>query len=202
SLESKFYAERRQAGDRLWTYVCCSPKPPHANFFVDEPATDHRVLFWQTRQAGATGFLYWSTCWWDGLPMPSASQPCFPDAPIRLSEHSTYKSYKTNGDGLLIYPGKDMTPLPSIRLEVIRDGIEDYEYLALLSRLVEKAKALPPAKRPAPQVLQQAEDLCLVPETISHSVTNYTKDPNVLFERRRQVGDVIERLASVLPPEP
>lgn len=196
SLASDFYAKRRQAGDTLWTYVCCSPKPPFANFFVDEPAIDHRIVFWQARQHGATGLLYWSTSWWDGLPTAASGKPCFPDAPIRFTELGTYKTFKANGDGFLLYPGKNMSPLPSIRLEAIRDGIEDYESLAMLSRLVEQARRLPPARQPPMELMKHAEALSLVPESISRGMTDYTKDPNTLFDRRRQINETIETLVA------
>ena len=52
---------------------------------------DHRILFWQLRQAGGTGFLYWSTSWWDGLPNAASGEPCFPDVPIHFSDLGTYK---------------------------------------------------------------------------------------------------------------
>jgi len=201
-LEAPFYAKRLAAGDTLWTYVCCSPKPPHANFFVDQPATDHRVLFWQTRKAGATGLLYWCVCWWPGLPTPASGKPTLPNATIDFADLGTYKSYGDNGDGLLIYPGPDFTPYSTIRLEVIRDGIEDYEYLALLARLVAKAKALPKAKRPPADLLHAAEALCVVPEAISRSMTDYTKDPNAILDRRRQVADMLDRLTALLNPKP
>lgn len=200
-LDSDFYAKRIEAGDTLWTYVCCGPKPPHANFFVDEPATDHRVLFWQTWQHGATGLLYWCLTIWDGLPTPSQGQPCFPEAPIHLKDHTTYKSFQTNGDGLLVYPGPDREPIPSIRLEVIRDGIEDYEYLALLARLIQKAEALPEARGPGPELLDEGRALLGVPESISRTLTDYTKDSHVIIDRRRQVGDMIERLVELLGEE-
>ena len=193
-LGSPFYANRVEAGDTLWTYVCCSPRPPYANFFIDRPATEHRVLFWQTWNARATGFLYWCVCLWKGLPSPSAGKESWPDVPIHMKDHSCYKSFKDNGDGLLIYPGPDMTPYPSVRLEIIRDGIEDYEYLAMLSRLVAKAKALPASKQPAPSVLKGAADLCRVPETISRSMKEYTQQPQHIIQRRREVGDMIEHL--------
>jgi hypothetical protein len=45
-----------------------------------------------------------------------------------------------NGDGMLIYPGKN-GPLPSIRLKMIRDGLEDYEYLTLLKKVSDKVSA-------------------------------------------------------------
>jgi hypothetical protein len=53
----------------------------------------------------------------------------------------------------------------------------------------------------APEVLKKAEELCLVPETISRTLTDYTKDPNVLFERRREVNDMLERVTQALGAE-
>lgn len=200
-LDSDFYAERLKAGDALWTYVCCGPRPPYANFFVDEPAVDHRVVFWQARQYGATGFLYWCVTIWDGLPMAHSGEPCFPDVPISLKDHLTYQAFQTNGDGLIAYPGKDMQPLSSVRLEVIRDGIEDYEYLAMLARMVEKARALPVDRRPAKELLEQAEALTQVPESVSRTLTDYTKDPQVLLQRRQEIGDAIEKLTEILGRE-
>jgi hypothetical protein len=45
-----------------------------------------------------------------------------------------------NGDGSLFYPGRtdriggnQDIPIESIRLKLIRDGLEDYEYLSLLA---------------------------------------------------------------------
>ena len=198
-VDDDFYRARKQAGDTLWIYICCGPKPPHANFFIDEPAIDHRVVFWQARQAGATGFLYWCVCWWEGLPGPTSDKPHFPDVPVVLKDQAgTLLRLGVNGDGILIWPGPDMTPYPSLRLEVVRDGIEDYEYLALLERCVEKAKALPQDRRPPQEVIEKAEELCRVPEEISRSLTDYTKDPAPLLARRKAVGDMIERLTAVL----
>ncbi|HUT91722.1 MAG TPA: glycoside hydrolase domain-containing protein [Thermoguttaceae bacterium] len=197
--ETEFYGDRLEAGDALWTYVCCSPKLPHANFFIDEPASDHRVLFWQARKLGATGVLYWCVCWWPGLPTPAAGERAFPDVPVDLADAETYRSFKCNGDGLLVYPGPDWTPYSSIRLEVIRDGVEDYEYLALLSGLIEKAKALPDDRRPDAALLREAESLSLVPDSISRTMTDYTKDPQSLLNRRQRVAEMIERLAEFGP---
>ncbi len=194
AMNSPFYEERREAGDTLWTYVCCGPLPPHANFFIDQPATDHRVLFWQTWKAGATGLLYWGICIWDGLPSVAAGEPHWPDVPARMEDHTTYKTFKVNGDGLLVWPGPNLEPIPSIRLECIRDGIEDYEYLALLGRLVEEAKEMGVATK----LVAEAEELLVVPEEISASMTDYTKDAGLVLERRRMVGDMIEVLMEEL----
>ncbi len=199
--ETDFYRDRLAAGDTLWTYVCCSPKPPHANFFIDEPAVDHRVLFWQAHKLGATGLLYWCVCWWPGLPTPASGGPAFPEVPIDMADAGTYQSFKCNGDGMLVYPGPDWTPYSSLRLEVIRDGIEDYEYLALLADLVEKAKALSDARRPDTALLAEAESLAHVPDSISRTMTDYTKGPQDLLNHRRRVAEMIERLAQLVPED-
>ncbi|MBC8443459.1 DUF4091 domain-containing protein, partial [PVC group bacterium] len=115
--------------------------------------------------------------------------------PFRFKDVATYKSYKDNGDGLLVYPGPNLTPYSSIRLEVIRDGIEDYEYLALLTRTLAAAKALPRAKQPPQALIEEAEALCVVPEHISRNMSVYTNCPEDIFARRRQVADMVERLA-------
>ncbi len=195
ALESPFYAQRRKAGDRVWTYVCCGPTPPYANFFIDQPPTAHRVLFWQAWQHGATGFLYWCMTYWLGLPRPVDSAEYFPKIPIRLKDLRTYKSFRVNGDGLLIYPGADKSPWPSVRLEIIRDGIEDYEYLALLSRLLKRARSLPAGRRPPRELLKRAERLLEVPPEISKSMTRWTTEPSAIYSRRAQIARVIERLS-------
>jgi hypothetical protein len=198
-----FYRARLAAGDRLWLYVCCAPRPPYANFFVDEPAMDHRILFWQARQAGATGVLYWGVCWWAGLPGPANGQAGFPEVPIRFAEHlQTYRDFGTNGDGLLVWPGPGMTPYPSIRLEVIRDGIEDYEMLALLERCVRAAEALPVGRRPGASELGRARQLSVVPGEISRGFTQFTHDRRVLQERREAILGAVEGLVKVLGGEP
>jgi len=194
-----FYDQRRQAGDTIWLYVCCSPVPPYGNFFVDVPSIDHRILFWQTKKAAATGFLYWTVAQWDPVDSPASGKPCFPDIPFEITKQRMYAGpWKVNGDGLLVYPGKNMTPLPSIRLEVIRDGIEDFEYLALLEKLVNDAEKLPASRQPAQPMIAEARKLCGVPDRISHSFTEFTKDPELILTRRKQIAEMIEKLDGIL----
>ena len=47
----------------------------------------------------------------------------WPEVPIHFKDLGTAQSFKVNGDGVLLYPGPGLTPYPSLRLEVIRDGI-------------------------------------------------------------------------------
>lgn len=187
-----FYQDRRAAGDALWVYVCCSPKPPLANFFIDEPGVDHRVLFWQAKKLGATGFLYWCMTWWNGLDVPLT-----PDSDVvDLTKADTVDRFKVNGDGILAWPGPDFEPYSSIRLEIIRDGVEDYEMLALLDEAVRRLEEAGPSDPDTRAILAEAKRLQQVPDAITDAkdLTVFTKRPEVLLKRREEVGRVLERL--------
>ena len=172
-----FLEERRRLGEDVWLYVCCGPRPPYANFFIDQPGSDHRILFWQAWQENATGVLYWRVNYWHGLlPTAGRTEVQWPDEPWDLEQLATWREFKVNGDGWLVYPWHDWTPLASVRLENVRDGIEDYEYLALLGEL-------------AP-----GDDLTAVGEDISESFTRFTRDPRVLEARREGIARRIVEL--------
>jgi hypothetical protein len=104
----------------------------------------------------------------------TAGEERWPDVPWDQEKAATYREFKVNGDGFLIYPGRDWTPWPSVRLENVRDGIEDYEYLWLLRE-----------RRPDSPLLTVGED-------ISRDFTHFCKDPTVLEKRRLAMAWAIE----------
>ncbi|NSW54516.1 MAG: DUF4091 domain-containing protein [Armatimonadetes bacterium] len=181
----EFYSSRQKAGEEIWWYVCCGPGPPYANFFIDQPALDHRVLFWQTWQRGVTGLLYWQTTWWEGnIPQGGSDAAANPDSWVTAS----HKVFKVNGDGHLLYPGAEKEPVPSIRLAVIRDGIEDYDYLALLQAKLGEARV--------PQLSKDRyEALLEVGPEISRSLTSFASDATVIRQRRDAIALALEALA-------
>lgn len=163
-------------GDQVWWYVCCVPAHPYANWFVDYPAADARLLFWMTWKYRVTGFLYYAVNNWES----NRKQPKrWPEGPWNAFTFDDY-----NGDGQLIYPGPN-GPLSSIRLECIRDGIEDYEYFYLLSQLTKRAKG---------KDVTQARKLLAVDSRVVKSLTDYTADPHVILSARRELAAAIERL--------
>ncbi len=170
----EFLEQRRAAGEDVWLYVCCGPTPPYANFFVDQPGIDHRIVFWQTWARHCTGFLYWRVNYWHGMFPEIPENAQWPDETWDLANLATYKEFKVNGDGWLLYPGPDMEPWPSVRLENIRDGIEDYEYLHLLREL-------------APE-----HELLRLPDDVAGSFTEFTRTPERLTELRKALARSIE----------
>jgi hypothetical protein len=114
-----------------------------------------------------------------------------------------YIGYWGNGDGRFVYPPDSETlgplgplgppavegPVNSIRWEMLREGMEDYEYLWLLRSLV----ANPPDGAKA-EDLTEAKALLDLPQEIVADQTHFARDPRPLYEHRRRVAEVIERL--------
>ena len=83
------------------------------------------------------------------------------------------------------YPHSDgLEETPSIRWEMIRHGVQDYEYLWLLNDLIQKN-----GKKG-----QRYRDLLQVPKSLAENDKEYTTDPRVLQDRRDKIAHAIEKL--------
>jgi len=190
--------EARAAGDRTWWYVALNPKsPPYANFFIDQPASDHRILFWQTWQYEAEGFLWWGLgqypLVWHRSGVAKSVDPLWRLADAKKWPDHPWNDMNHRGDGHLIYPGQNAEPVSSIRLEMVRDGLEDYEYFVLLRDLLEKMPDLSQERRE--HILTLLE---FSPE-ISQSLTSFTADPDQLAIRRAAIAAAISELKQMNP---
>jgi hypothetical protein len=124
----------RKKGIEIWNYVAWVPHTPYCNFLIGMSAMQHRMLFWQEWKYRTTGLLYWSTDWWANNE-GGTTDPWTDMATVKWASKDVF------GDGSLLYPGKPMGhdgPLPSLRLKLIRQGMQDYDYIKLAS---EKAGA-------------------------------------------------------------
>lgn len=99
----------RQAGKEFWLY------DNGRTFARNASAADTRLVPWQSWPRGISGYLQWAMgADWD-------------------------KSYATNGQTWLIYPkNAGEPPIASLRLEIFRDGIEDYCYFEMMKTLPQK----------------------------------------------------------------
>ena len=198
--------QRRRHGEKFWWYVCCGPKAPYCTLFIDHPGTELRVWLWQTWKRKIDGILVWQTNYWtSSAAYPDAERPQNPyeDPMGWVSGYSTPKGNKRpwgNGDGRFIYPPEAAAdahpaapvldgPVDSIRWEMLRDGIEDYEYLAILKRLLNTKKDKLTVRQ-----YKQYSTLLDVPEAISKEMTNFTKDPAPIEAHRDKVARAIAKL--------
>ncbi len=199
--------ERRKFGEKFWWYVCTGPKAPYCTLFIDHPGTELRVWLWQTWQRKIDGILVWQTNYWtSGAAYPDSENPQNPyeDPMGWRSGYSTPDGEKKpwgNGDGRFIYPPEAAAdghpslpvlegPVDSIRWEMLRDGIEDYEYLAMLKRLIEARKDKLSASRG-----DEYAALLDVPGDITTDMTTFTKNPAPIEIRRDRIARAIAELS-------
>ena len=148
----------RAKGHQVWWYTCCGPKHPYANMATTEyPFIEGRLLAWMSYLYKADGFLYWHVNMWQNAKR-------FDDSICYQPDFGVLQVASMAGDGQFLYPG-EKGPLPSIRFANIRDGSEDYDYLAMCGA--------------------SSRGEC---GELIKSMTEYTRDPALLREMRRRVA--------------
>lgn len=128
-------AEAAARGKRVWIYN--GIRPYSGSFVIDDVAISPRVNPWIQYKYGVPRWFYWEATYYEDFQGERGHIDVFSEAVNFSNRHGD----RVNGDGLLMYPGRDLLfpaqdrgidgPLPSIRLANWRRGIEDAGYLAL-----------------------------------------------------------------------
>ena len=127
---------------------------------------------------GVDGSLYWSTTHW------SHKNPWVDPMSYQNPEKNATWG---NGDGYLLYPPTRKPPkeplvkgpVNSIRFEMIREGLEDKEYLWLLRRAA--------GDRKVPELS--------LPDELVTTLVVFEHDARNLYDARRRLANAIERLS-------
>lgn len=123
-------------GKKLWWYQACSSHGCNIvggeyfrgwpSYMIDADGVRNRIMEWLSWKYGIGGELYFNT----------------DEAYGKKDPWNDVNLFGGNGDGTLFYPGvpgviggTSHIPIESIRLKLIREGLEDYEYLLMLSKL-------------------------------------------------------------------
>lgn len=173
-----------------WWYPLVGTVYPLPSVFIDDSLLGTRLIAWMQHDFGIEGLLYWSTTIfrkWNG------SQYVDRDT---WADPTGYPN--TNGDGFLLYPGTPVGidgPVATIRMEALREGVEDGEYLRLLDeRIAATAAGLGLAG-----ALDPADVTRPLFDQLYTRVNDYTDDPAALERVRAEVVDQIESLPRGLP---
>ncbi len=204
-VDPKAVAELAPKGREFWSYLCTGPKSPWVTLFIDHPAVNMRMWLWMTYKWGLKGILVWRADYWNSPTLfpPDMLQNPWQDPMSYTVGYGVpfgQVSHWGNGDGRFLYPpnrdpGKDKTkylcgPVDSLRWEILREGIEDYEYFVLL----EKAIAAANGKTKIKAAAAEASKLLDFPATLFATGKDYTKDPLALLDLRARVATAIEKL--------
>jgi hypothetical protein len=162
-------AERQRAGHEVWFYTCLFPRGRYMNRLVDFPLLKTQLLHWLNYRYSLTGFLHWGWNHWGPEPFKN-TQPV-----INMN-----LTLLPSGDAFIVYPDRArLSVFPSVRLEAMRAGLEDYEMLVALARR------------------DRSTADALAREAVA-SFTDYVRDPLAF---RRIEARLIEALAAERVPE-
>ena len=156
--------------EETWIYFLYNTYPPRFNpVILDHPGVEGKFLGWFLWKYRVRGFEYWMFNDWS------------------TNRWADIQDENTNGDLFLIYPpthdnsnlpaygANQHRFVPSIRFELIRDGLEDYEYFYLLNG----------SSQPQPDVVNPADTTVT---QVIQGLTAYTRDGEYLYNLRRLVG--------------
>jgi len=148
-------AAHKARGGQSWYYICLDPRGKYLNRFTDYPTLKVRLLPWVNYRYGLTGYLHWGGNFWTDRPFENV-QPDWGGGFLLPA-----------GDNAIVYPDPERDGVfVSERLEVMREGIEDYELL------MESARRAP-------------ERTDALARAVMPTFTEYTRDVNQFrkFER-------------------
>lgn len=169
------------------------------SFMLDLPGLAPRLCSWLAFKHKTNGIAYYSTSrphhtgvGANQIPASATHTPgsgicheqCLPQPPSSLDwDHSQFdvrgtQKFARNGDGVLFYPAPDRSLMASLRMVAIRDGIEDFEYLALLAALA-----------------GNGHPLLNIPDSLV-TLRDYTQDVTLVQAYREQVAQAIVELVS------
>ncbi len=153
-------------GESVWSYNCLQQDDYSPKWLFDYAPINFRIQPGFINQSlGLTGLLYWRADLWSSDPWNDV----------------TGYSASYPGEGLLVYPAQQVGlqgVVPSMRLKWLRDGADDYDYIALL-----KERGL--------------QDWALgVARTVGPDWSNWTRDTSLLEAARRELGEKLNSLSS------
>jgi hypothetical protein len=186
SAPREAYGRELASGKGLWWYQSCASHGCNIvggeyfrgwpSYMIDAPSVANRIFQWLAWKYEIEGELYFSM----NEAFGRADDPW-----------DSVSLFGGNGDGTLFYPGRPARiggasdiPIEGIRLKLIREGLEDYEYLYLCSRLGLAELAESSSKRIASHIYQ------------------WDHSPETLYALRRKMGDALsEQYASGVAPQ-
>jgi hypothetical protein len=155
-------------GEETWVYFLYGTRPPYFNpITLDHPGIESKFTGWFLWKYRARGIAYYSLNDWSQNPWTNPMTDGHNGDTFMLyppSESNTAIAYGSNGHRMV----------PSIRFELMRDSLEDYEYFYALA-----------GGQPAVNVTNSADAQV---NKIITGLTGYVRNGEFLYNLRRLIG--------------
>lgn len=154
----------------LWTYYCCAQTKEVSNRFMAMPSARNRIIATQLFKYEIEGFLHW------GYNFYNSQYSIEPIDPYVVTDA---KKGFPSGDSFLVYPGENGEALPSIRLRVFYQALQDLRAFQWLEELKGRQAVL--------DIIEENEAI---------TFKKYPKDSEFIFLSREKVNKAIEKALS------
>ncbi len=172
---------RRECHKKIWWYDTGS------FFAMDNKISYERMLMGMlTIKYRPDGFLYYCINRW--FQEKGHEQKPINNGPFTDWNHISYGEDNLAASWLCM--GPNGSPMPTIRLENFRDGLEDYAYYCILQKIVEEMQK-DTSKNAA--FIAEANKALEVPKTLVRAANDSTADSEQIYQWRRKVADLIEK---------
>ena len=192
--------KRQEAGDKLWLYTCGASRTNAKGEYtpdtlIDRPLIGNRIPALMAWKFGAEGLFHFTFNSFDNHDdlMNKAKQGQWGVYPILHAPEIKSRFGTSN----LTWPGPEKAQLlPSLRLEMIREGREDHAYLSLLKQLTDalETKNIPNTS----DLLEESRQMLTVPDRIVTDAYQWTQDPKDLMAWRKNVAQQILKMEKAL----
>lgn len=165
---SESWSRESNHNEESWIYFLHGTRPPYFNpITLDHQGVESKFTGWFLWKYRLKGIAYYACNDWSKNPWTNPM------------------TYEQNGNTYLMYPPSENNTnisygsnnhrfVPSIRLELIRDGFEDYEYLYTYA-----------GGQPEVNVTNSADTQV---DKIISGLTSYTRDAEFMYNLRRLIG--------------
>ncbi|MFN7933200.1 MAG: DUF4091 domain-containing protein [Bryobacteraceae bacterium] len=164
----------QQKGDKVWSANTLVQDSYSPKWEIDFDPINFRIQPGFINQSlGLSGLLYWRVDRWSSDPWN------------QVNNTGQFSTNNYPGEGMLVYPGTQVGAtgvVASMRLKWLRDGADDFDYIALLK-----------AKGYGDWALQLSR-------TVGPNWTTWTRDANLLESVRNQLGAKLDELAAPSAP--
>ncbi|WP_163339076.1 glycoside hydrolase domain-containing protein [Desulfopila sp. IMCC35008] len=166
--------------EESWIYFLHGTRLPRFNpITIDHPGIEGKLTGWFLWKYRLSGIAYYQFNTWTPNPW------------------TTPMDYGQNGNRFLMYPpSENSSPISygsnnhrfvsSIRLEMLRDGLEDYEYMYLLNN----------SQAPYPGVTNQADSLA---DKVIGDTVAYSRDSAFIYNLRKVIGQKLGGEIATIP---
>lgn len=175
----EYILDLQKSGKEIGWYLNVQPKSFATCNMLDVAGVNNRIQFFLQWKYGFSISLFWCMNWWEDH-LVNANPP---------------ETGAGQGDGWLLFPDSVRGFLPTIRSEILREGMQDYRYLDYLNELFQEAEA---KGRPLPDSLRQEIQDILAVNWIQ-AVNRFPRSPREIHRQRDRILQALQALRALVP---